>query len=235
MKKSLGLAAALLLIAAISFTTACKKTAPPDTCIGSVPDTLYVGQQGTFISCTQGELKSTLWIWGDGGRGTTDTAYHTYTQPGTYQCSLITSNGTGNTKNFTVVVIRAENNWTFQSASYQSGTAAVVNDTVQTTNFTASNISNVSNLIFAFDTLPTADGNYQVIDAQFGTYGYHTVGVYVSTPSGANYVSTGRDHSVAAVTIVGGKINIALNSTMMVNTAVPSDSSVLTASVRQTQ
>lgn len=235
MKKNLSLAAALLLIAAISFTTACKKMLPPDTCIGSVPDTLYVGQQGTFISCTKGDLRSTLWIWGDGARGTTDTAYHTYTQPGTYHCTLTTSNGTGSTKDFTVVVLRAANNWTFQSASYQSGTAAVVNDTLQTTNFTASNYSAVSNLIFAFDTLPVADGSYQVIDAQFGTQGYHTVGVYVSTPGGANYVSTGRDHSMANVTIVGGTINVALASTMMVNVAVPSDSSVLTASVRQTQ
>jgi PKD repeat protein len=234
MKKSLGTFVAIVsLIAAIGLTSSCKKTNPPVTCLSSVPDTAYVGQELLFVSCTK-DAGSILWNFGDGRTAITDTARHTYSQPGTYSCSLTSSNVVGGSKYFTVVVFRPVNTWTFQGVTDSSTSATAVNDTIQTTNFSSSNTANISNLLFAFSAVPTADGTYQVVNAQFSTPGANQVAVYVSTPSGRNYGSTGNDNATATVTIKGGKVNIVLPSAMMVNVSNPNDSASLSATVTQT-
>lgn len=234
MKKSLGTCIAIIsMIAAIGLTSSCKKTNPPVTCLSTVPDTAYVGQEVLFVSCTK-DAGSILWNFGDGHTAITDTARHTYTQPGIYSCSLTSSNVVGASKYFTVVVLRPVNTWTFQGVTDSSTTATAVNDTIQTTNFSSGNTANISNLLFAFSALPTTDGTYQVVNAQFATPGANQVAVYVSTPSGRNYGSTGNDNASANITIRGGKVNIVLPAAMMVNVSNPNDSASLSASVLQT-
>lgn len=222
------------IIAALSFTTGCKKTPAPTTCFNSIPDTAVVGQQITFTSCTNG-ASSFYWLFGDGGYATTATATHTYTAPGIYNGGLTTSNGTGDTKSFKIVVLRPYNIWTFQGITDTAFSAAVVGDTLQASNFSATNLSNISNIILVFSSIPTTGGSYQVVNDQFSTPNASQIAVFVTTPSGRNYGSTGRDGSSAVVTVNGGKIKVSLPSVMMVNVAVPSDSAALSATITQTE
>jgi PKD repeat protein len=223
------------MIIGFIYTTGCKKAAAPTTCFGTVPDTAYVGQQLTFTSCTQG-ASSYYWVFGDGGYATTARATHTYTAPGTYHGGLTTSNGTGDTKSFTIVVLRPVNTWTFQGVTDTSAYALTVGgDTIETSNFSATNINNVSNIVLVFSALPTASGSYQVINDQFATPNASQVAVFLTTPSGRNYGSTGNDHVNANITLIGGKINISIPAVEMVNVAVPSDSSSLSATITQTE
>ena len=134
------------------------------------------------------------------------------------------------------MVLRPLSMWTFQGITDTAYYAAAVGgDTIQTSNFSATNISNVSNIVLIFSALPTANGSYQVINDQFSTPTATQIAVYVTTPSGRNYGSTGRDNSSATVTLIGGKVKVSLPSVMMVNLAVPSDSSALSAIVTQTE
>ena len=234
MKKSIcSILSAFCVLIPVIYMTSCSKTSPPNTCVGSVPDTAYVGQLLNFTSCTNG-ANSYLWNFGDGGIASTASASHTYTAPGTYQCSLTTSNGQGNTKNFTIIVLRATNLWRFQGATDTSAFATLVGDTIQTTTFSSGNLMSYSNLLFAFSSAPIDSGTYDIINDQFGTPAAHQVAIYLTTPSGNKYGSTGNDHATARVTIYGGKAMISVSSAMMANFTTPSDSSVLSAAIRQT-
>ena len=235
MKRSLAsLVLFTAVIAALSLTTGCTKVSAPNTCLNPVPDTAYVGQRIDFSSCTTGAT-SYYWSFGDGGFATTATASHIYTQPGIDTGTFYTADGPGSHKNFIIHVLRPYNIWTFKGTSDTSLTAQAVSDTIQATNFTATNISNVSAITFAFSALPTADGSYQVVNDLFTPPAANQVAIYLTTPSGFNYGSTGHDNATANVSIVGGKVFISLSSAMMVNTTNPADSSVLAATIRQTQ
>ncbi len=235
MRKYLATFIVLASVIIISLSSGCKKTAAPTTCFNTIPDSAYVGQSLTFTSCTQGAI-SFYWLFGDGGYATMASATHTYTAPGIYHGGLTTSNGTGDTKSFIIVVSRPLNIWTFQGVTDTATYAmSIGGDTIQTSNFSSTNISNVSNIVFVFPTLPTASGSYQVINDQFGIPTGNQVAVFLTTPSGRNYGSTGNDHVSAAITLKGGKINISIPAVEMVNIAVPSDSSSLSATITQTE
>jgi PKD repeat protein len=202
-----------------------------------LPDTAYVGQSISFTSCTN-RASSYYWIFGDSHFATTDSAVHVYTAPGVYNGSLTTDNGPnniGNTKPFTIIVLRASNVWTFRGITDTSSFAQAVGDTIQTTNFTASNSNNISNLLFIFSALPTVSASYQVVSDFFATPSASQVAIYLTTPSGKIYGSTGNDHVNANITVSGGKVFISLPSAMMANANNPSDSAALTATVRQTE
>jgi PKD repeat protein len=238
MKKYLVSLLVLVSVIALLFSSACQKSPPvPTTCISTLPDSAYVGQQLTFASCTQ-SASSFYWLFGDGGYATTGTATHTYTAPGIYHGSLATADGgNGNTKTFTIVVSRPLSIWAFQgitdTATYAQG---IGGDTIQTSNFSAANINNISNIVFVFSALPATGGSYQVINDQFGgTPSATQVAIFLTTPSGRNYGSTGNDHVSATVTVTGGKVSISIPAVEMVNLVLPSDSASLSATVIQTE
>ena len=222
------------VIAALSLSTGCKKVSAPVTCFNAIPDTAYVGQRIDFSSCTTG-ANSYYWVFGDGGFATTANASHIYTSPGIDTGAFYTADGPGSHKNFIIHVLRPYNIWTFKGTSDTSLNAQAVNDTIQATNFTATNISNVSAITFAFSTLPTVSGNYQVVNDLFTPPAANQVAIYLTTPSGFNYGSTGRDNASANITVAGGKVFISLPSAMLVNTTNPSDSAALSATIRQTE
>lgn len=238
MKKIITSYIALVFIGfSIFFSSACRKSSsPPTACFNSIPDSAYVGQQLLFSSCTKGAT-SFYWTFGDGTNAITDTATHIYTAPGIYRGGLSTGNGiNGTTDSFIIVVTRPLSIWTFQGASDTASFALGKSDTIQATNFSSTNLTNVSNIVFAFSALPTAAGTYQVINAQFGgTPSATQVAVYLTTPSGRDYGSTGNDHVNASVTVIGGKVHISIPAVEMVNVAVPSDSASLSATVIQTE
>jgi hypothetical protein len=235
MKKYLGpIIVFASVLVAVCLTDSCKKAAPPATCFATLPDSAYVGQSLVFTSCTVG-ASSYLWTFGDGSTASTDSAKHTYTAPGIYNGSLTTSNGQGSTKTFTIVVTRPVDVWTFQGITDSSSYAqAVGGDTLQATNFTGANMTNVSNIVFIFSALPAAAGSYQVINDQFATPSAGQVAVYLTTPS-KFYGSTGNDHSTATVTLAGGKIKVTIPTVEMVNLSTPTDSAVLSATITQTE
>jgi PKD repeat protein len=213
----------------------CKKAAAPNTCFDAIPDSAYVGQSLTFTSCTQGAT-SYYWVFGDGGYAITGTATHTYTAPGSYIGSLDASNGTGSRKSFTIVVSRPVNVWAFQGVTDSSDYSQGVSDTIETTNFSSTNSSHPSNLLFVFSALPTASGSYAVINDQFGgTPSATQVAIFLTTASGRNYGSTGGDHVAATITVTGGKVRISIPAVEMVNVALPTDSASLSAIVTQTE
>ena len=234
MKRYFSSLIVISVIITICFTAGCKKTPAPAACFNAVPDSAWVGQSLTFTSCTQG-ASSYYWVFGDDGYATTATATHIYTAPGIYHGGLTASNGTGDTKSFVITVSRPTELWTFQGVTDTAYYAIGTNDTIVATNFTSTNI-NASNILFVFSALPTANGSYHVINDQFGgTPSATQVAVYVSTPSGKNYGSTGNDNASATVTVVGGKVHISIPAVEMVNVALPSDSASLSASVIQTE
>jgi len=236
MRKIFASSIVLVLFVVLCTTVGCKKTAAPTTCFGTVPDTAYVGETISFTSCTQG-ASSYYWVFGDDGYATTANATHIYTTPGIYHGGLTASNGTGDTKSFTIVVLRPVNVWTFQGATDSSAYAqGIGGDTIEATNFTNTNINNVSNIVFVFSALPTANGTYQVINDQFGGRPSSSqVAVFLTTPSGRNYGSTGNDHVSATVTVTGGKVSVSIPAVEMVNVALPSDSASLSAIITQTE
>jgi PKD repeat protein len=224
------------ILITLAGTIGCKKTPAPATCFATVPDSAYVGQLLTFSSCTQG-ASSYYWDFGDNGYSTFPNATHTYTAPGIYHGGLTTSNGTGEKKTFIIVVTRPYSIWTFKGSTDTSTYALTVGgDTLQTTNFSAANTANVSNILVIFSALPTVSGSYQVINDQFGgTPGSSQAAVFLTTPSGRNYGSTGNDHTTVNVTVTGGKIRLSIPAVEMVNVSQPSDSSSLSATIIQTE
>jgi len=213
-----------------------KSESVPTTCFDTIPDSAYVGQQLIFRSCTK-NAGSFYWTFGDGTNAIADSVTHIYTAPGTYHGGLATGNGgTGNTKPFTIVVTRPLSTWSFRGVTDTASYAQGVSDTIQASNFSSANLNNVSNIVFAFSALPAIGGNYQVINAQFGgTPSSSQLAIYLTTPSGRDYGSTGNDHVTASVTVVGGKVHISIPAVEMVNVAVPSDSASLSATVIQTE
>jgi PKD repeat protein len=209
----------------------------PSTCISSLPDSAYVGQQLIFQSCTKA-ASSFYWLFGDGSHATTDSVAHTYTAPGIYHGSLATADGgSGNTKNFTIVVSRPLSIWTYQGMTDTASYALTAGgDTLETSSFSATNLSNISNIVFVFSALPTSSGSYQVInDQSAATPSATQVAVYLSTPGGRNYGSTGHDHVSAAVALIGGRVTVSIPAVEMVNQALPSDSISLSATLIQTE
>lgn len=235
MKRSL---ASFILFASVltvlSLSSGCSKVSAPVTCFNTIPDTTYVGQRVDFSSCTTG-ANSYYWNFGDGGFATTATASHIYTNPGIDTGTFYTADGPGSHKTFVIHVLRPYNIWTFKGASDTSQNAQAVNDTIQATNFTATNLTNVSAITFAFSALPTVNGSYQIVNDLFTPPAANQIAIYLTTPSGANYGSTGHDNATANITVTGGKILISLPSAMMVNTTNPADSAVLSATIRQTE
>lgn len=238
MKKVLTLSTALIFIGLTMFlASACKKSsAPPTACVNTLPDSAYVGQQLIFTSCTKG-ASSYYWTFGDGTNSNADSVAHIYTAPGTYHGGLATGNGgSGTTKSFTVVVTRPLSIWTFQGITDTTLYALGTSDTIQTSNFSSTNLTNISNILFVFSALPTTSGSYQVINDQFGgTPSSTQLAIYITTPSGKNYGSTGNDHVSAAVNVVGGKVYISIPAVEMVNVSQPSDSASLSATIIQTE
>jgi len=235
MKRSL---ASIVLLASVfvilSLSSGCTKVSAPVTCYNAIPDTAYVGQMITFSSCTNG-ASSYYWNFGDGGFATTATATHIYTTPGIDSGTFYTADGPGSHKNFVIHVLRPTNIWTFKGTTDTSLYAMAVNDTLEATNFSSTNVSNISNIIFSFSALPTSNGTYQVVNDLFTPPAANQVAIYLTTPNSVNYGSTGHDNATASVTIVGGKVLISLSSAMMVNTTNPSDSASLSAMIRQTE
>jgi hypothetical protein len=108
-------------------------------------------------------------------------------------------------------------------------------DTLQTSNFSSANLNNASNVVFVFSSLPTTSGSYQLVNDQFATPGAMQMAVYLTTPSGRNYGSTGSGNSSATVTVNGGKVKVSFPAVEMVNLANPADSASLSATVVQTE
>jgi hypothetical protein len=222
------------VIAALCLSSGCTKVSAPVTCYNAIPDTAYVGQSLNFSSCTTG-ANSYYWSFGDGSFATTATASHTYTRPGIDTGTFYTADGPGSHKNFIIHVLRPYNVWTFKGTSDTSLNAQAVSDTIQATNFSSTNIAHVSAITFSFSALPSASGSYQIVNDLSIPPGANQVAIYLTTPSGFNYGSTGHDNATASVTIAGGKVLISVPSAMMVNTTNPSDSAALSATIRQTE
>jgi hypothetical protein len=224
----------IAVLIAICFT-GCQKVLPPVPCYNAIPDTVYVGQSINFSSCTTG-ASAYYWNFGDGGFATTASATHIYTQPGRDTGIFYASDGPGAHKTFTIVIVRPVNTWTFKGATDTSLYAAASSgDTIEVTNFTSTNFTNVSDLTFAFAAIPATAGSYQVVNDLSTPPGANQVAIYLTTPHSGNYGSTGRDNATATISIVGGKVLISLPSAMMVNVSNPNDSAALYATIRQTQ
>lgn len=106
MRKTLTVPMALLCIAITILLSAChKESARPTVCAGQIPDTVYINQPVRFTNCSTG-ASSCQWQFGDSSMAITDTATHTYTQPGTYHGSLTVANtDKSSVRNFTIVVL----------------------------------------------------------------------------------------------------------------------------------
>ena len=235
MKKHVSSVAVLIAVFIAICVSGCQKVLPPVPCFNTIPDTLYVGQSIDFSSCTTGAT-AYYWNFGDGGFATTASASHIYTQPGIDSGTFYASDGPGAHKTFTIVVLRPVNIWRFKGATDTSLVAAAYSgDTIEVTNFSSTNFTNVSNLTFAFSAIPTIAGNYQVVNDLSTPPGPNQMAIYLTTPTSGNYGSTGHDNAMAAISIVGGKVLISLPSAMMVNVSNPNDSAVLSATIRQTQ
>ena len=126
----------------------------------------------------------------------------------------------------------AFNGWSFKGNTYYTFISKFSGDTLKAVNDT---LDAYSTLSFIFPAVPTANGTYRVINhnsipaANQVTISYSTLGF----PSTFN--SIGNDSVNATVTVASGKVTITVPNVNLLSSTTAIDTSVLSATVTQSQ
>ena len=227
-------ALAILGITVISLylMSGCGDKGLKTVCTSNIPSTVSAGAPVTFTSCPAVPNAYT-WNFGDGTVTVTgDTVVHTYANTGTYTGTVTSSGGS---KSFTVTVIA--NSWTFKGGTYV--TDSVVTSGGIVLSATGTSGSNRAILDLQFLSLPTANGNYTVVNAANSNVGTGQVAVYLYSFNSSNietiYGSTGSGTVNAAVMVSNGKISVTLPTIEVVNQSNATDSTSFAGAITQTQ
>ena len=223
MKNLLSFSAVFVMLLIISLG-ACKKSSPPVGCFSAIPDSAFVAQPISFISCTKG-ANSYLWNFGDGTTATTDSAIHTYTTAGVYHGNLTTSNGQSSTKAFTITVTNNPNGYftfagkTFFPASWDSMYHLELQFNV---------IADSTGIAFGFNpSLPYTSGLYYISGSPYiGGVLPGQVDISCSPRPNTLYSSSysNANKQVTVTLLPGGLLNLTATNVEMVNFYAPYDS-----------
>jgi len=225
---------AAIMICLLASVAGCKKTSTSGACIQSIPASASVGALITFAACDTTAAGTYTWNFGDGSNPYTGPViYHSFGAPGTYQGSLtLTNGGTTTTRTFSITIIR--NNWTILGTTYNtdSVTASASAGTLAAFNMTQ---GNANTLTFLFPTLPTAGGNYAVVNYNTIPTG-NQVAVFAYKYMGQIHTLYGSSGGgTATVSVSGGRISLSMPAISVVNSNNAADSSTLSVGITQTQ
>jgi len=233
MKNLLSVSGILIILGVISIT-ACKKSSPPVGCFAAIPDSAFVAQPISFISCTKG-ANSYLWNFGDGSTAATDSVVHTYTSAGIYHGSLTTSNGQSSTKTFTITVTNNPLGYftfgsnTFFPANY---------DSIYQSELQFNVFSDSTGIAFGFNpSLPHTSGQYYISGSPYiGGVLPGQVDIACSPRPNTLYSSSysNANKQLTVTLLPGGLLNLTATNVEMVNYYAPHDSMPISFTVTTT-